>query len=190
VVELLEDLVMYRRRTLIASVAASVALTLGWLGLTAAPAFATPTLVTCAGSNEAHYSPGLTNDEQMTTLSGADTGNCTSLTHPSLTSVADAFGGTLPLSCTTVFSVQDIVETLYWNGGTTLTSTWTFDATFTIVNSNIVVTLSGPITGGVLAGANLSLITVVATAELAGCSQPGGVEDLNGASTWVFSSLF
>jgi hypothetical protein len=105
-------------------------------------------------------------------------------------SAPTAFGGTIPLSCTTVFSVQDVVETLYWNGGTTLTSTWTFDVTFTIVNSNIVVTLSGPLTGGVLAGANLSLVTVVATADLAGCSQPGGVEDLSGASTWVFSSLF
>jgi hypothetical protein len=183
----LEDIVIHRKRGLVAT---SLAITLAWLGLTASPAFATPTLVTCVGSNEAHYSPGLTNEAQMTTLSGADTGNCTSLTHPSLTSVADSFGGTIPLSCTTVFSVQDIVETLHWNGGTTLTSSWTFDATFAIVNSNIIVTLSGPITSGVLAGANLSLVTIVATADLLGCSQPGGVEDLSGASTWVFSSLF
>jgi hypothetical protein len=153
------------------------------LGLTATPAAATPALVNCTGTYQPTYSPGATNDEQEILLSGENNGDCVRLTHPSLTSVRLPYGGPLVLSCTTLLTVEDFEATLYWNGATTLTSTWVLDATQASINSNLVATFTGPITNGVLAGSNLTIVGAYAPSDLAGCNQPGGIEELNRAST-------
>jgi len=41
------------------------------------------TLVTCSGTDQVHFSPGLTYQQQTVALSGQDSGTCFSLTNPS-----------------------------------------------------------------------------------------------------------
>jgi hypothetical protein len=146
------------------------------------------TLVTCIGTNQVHFSPGLTYQEQMVALSGQDSGTCQSLTHPGLHSVTDPFGGTVPLSCVALStSGVQATETLYWNGGTTLTSQWETTNFIQLVNGVLVSTLSGPITSGTLAGATLTLTTTLLPSQLDACSQPGGLQDISGPSIWIFT---
>jgi hypothetical protein len=146
------------------------------------------TLVTCSGTDQAHFSPGLTYEQQMVAISGQDSATCHSLTHPSLQSVADPFGGTVSLSCITLTTsgIQG-AETLYWNGGTTLTSQWEYTSYIQLVNGILVSIFTGPITSGTLAGATLTLTVALLPSQLDACSQTGGLQDLSGPSTWVFS---
>jgi hypothetical protein len=148
------------------------------------------TLVTCSGTDRVHFSPGVTYQQQTVALSGQDSGTCSSLTNPSLHSVADPFGGTVPLSCNalTTSGVQ-ATETLYWNGGTTPTSQWDNTSHIEFVNGNLVSVLTGPITSGTLAGATLTLTVTMLASQLDACSQPGGLEDLSGPATWVFTGI-
>jgi hypothetical protein len=96
----------------------------------------------------------------------------------------------LHLSCLSL-STSGIraTETLYWNGGTTLSSTWENTNYVQLVNGVLVSTLTGPITSGTLAGATLTLITTLLPSELTACTEPGGLQEISGLSTWIFTGL-
>jgi len=146
------------------------------------------TLVTCSGTDDVHFSPGLTYSQQSVALSGQDSASCTSLTDPSLHSVSDPFGGTVPLTCDDLTtSGVEATETLYWNGGSSLTSQWDATNHIELVNGNLVSVLSGPITSGTLAGVTLTVTVTMVASQLDACSQSGGLQHLSGPSTWVFS---
>ncbi len=146
------------------------------------------TLVTCTGTDDVSFSPGLTYAQQTVALSGQDSGTCTSLTDPSLHSVSDPFGGMVPLTCTDLTtSGVEAPETLYWNGGTTLVSQWDATNHIELVNGNLVSILTGPITSGTLAGATLTLTVTMLASQLDACTQPGGLQHLSGPSVWTFT---
>ncbi|MBS0452809.1 MAG: hypothetical protein JSS14_16060 [Proteobacteria bacterium] len=157
------------------------------LALAPAPAQAT-TLINCTGQTEILYSPGLTNQAQAVTYTGEDRATlCISLTHPTLQNFVGPFSGGGQLSCTSLTNVSQGTETLYWNGTTTLTSSWTFTYNPVMVGGSLISTVSGPITAGVAAGATLTQVLVLPLTALAACSEPGGLPTQKPTSTWAFS---
>lgn len=178
---------MVRQFVSVFAVAAIAAVSV--LGLTQGPA-AAATLVTCTGSNTANFSPGLTNQPQTVTVSGQDSAtHCLSLTHPALHSFVGPFSGTAQLSCADLLSSGSGTETLFWNGGTTLTSTWAWTQSVIEQGAFVVATIVGPITDGVLDGSNLTQIITVPSVNFNACNQPGGLTSNTGPSEWVFTDV-
>jgi hypothetical protein len=172
-----------RRATLgCAVVLATVAAT---VMITATPA-AAATLITCTGTDEAKYHPGLTYSTQTVSFKGEDSATCTSLTDPSLDTVANPYRGTASLSCNNIVLPLPGTETLIWNGNNNLTSTWEFTASFQTINGVLVSTFVGEITDGVLEGATLTKTTAVSASVLDACNQPGGLKNVSGPSAWEF----
>ncbi|MFD2795155.1 hypothetical protein ACFS27_16475 [Promicromonospora vindobonensis] len=50
-------------------------------------------------------------------------------------------------------------------------------------------TVTGPITSGALAGSTLTQVVTFVTLDLGACSQPGGLTGYDAPSTWIFSNL-
>jgi hypothetical protein len=173
-------------RRLLALVVATCLLT----ALTATPTQASLTLLTCTGRVEINYSPGLTYTEQTVAVGGQDTAEvCTSLTHPQLHSFVGPFTGTGQRSCLDLLAEGSGTQTLYWNGSTTTTSHWEWTGHPTQTGSLLIVVTTGPITSGTLAGATLTQELIVTADTLNACTQPGGLTQLHGPSTWEFTDL-
>lgn len=170
---------------------AFVAVVVGVLILGLIPARAAAvTLVTCVGHNTAQFSPGLTNQPQTVTVTGQDVAApCLSVTHPHLRSFVGPFGGTAQLSCADLLSSGSGTETLYWNGGTTLTSTWAWTQSVVQQGTFVVATVTGPITAGALEGATLIQTITVPVLNFDACTQPGGLTSNTGPSEWVFTNV-
>lgn len=178
-------------RHVVLAVAAAV-VAVSWSGLAQGSAAAgdTPAVVTCVGENTARFSPGLTYRPRTVTVSGQDTARqCVSLTHPTLHSFVGAFGGTAQLSCADLLSSGSGTETLFWNGSTTLTSTWAWTQTVTQQGSLVVATITGPITAGVLKDSALTQIITVPSLNFDACNQPGGLTSNTGPSEWAFTNV-
>ena len=157
------------------------------LALAPAPAQAA-TLINCTGQTEILYSPGLTNQTQAVTYTGEDRATlCISLTHPTLQTFVGPFSGGGQLSCTSLMNASQGTETLYWNGTSTQTSSWTFTYNPVMVGGALVSTVSGPITAGIAAGATLTQVLVLPLTALAACSDPGGLPIQRPTSTWAFT---
>lgn len=173
------------RRLLIAVAATCLLIT-----ITAPPANASLTLVTCTGEGEVNFSPGLTYTEQAVAVSGQETADvCVSPTHPQLHSFIGPFAGTTQRSCLTLLGEGSGTQTLYWNGSTTSTSHWDWTSRPTQTGSVLIVVTTGSITSGILAGATVTQELVVAADSLNACNQPGGLTQLQGPSTWEFTGL-
>lgn len=147
-------------------------------------------LITCAGHNTAQFSPGLTSHPQTVTVTGQDVATqCLSLTHPQLRSFVGPFGGTAQLSCADLLSSGSGTETLYWNGSTTLTSTWAWTQSVVQQGTFVVATVTGPITAGALDGSTLIQTITVPVLNFDACDQPGGLTSNTGPSQWVFTNV-
>lgn len=160
------------------------------LALTATPAQASLTQVTCTGEVEVTFTPGLTFTEQAVTVNGQETADtCVSVTHPRLHSFVGPFSGATQRSCLTLLGEGAGTQTLYWNGSTTSTSRWEWTSHPTQTGSVLVVVTTGAITSGVLAGATVTQELVVTADSLDACDQPGGLTQLQGPATWQFTDL-
>lgn len=153
------------------------------------PAAATPTVVNCVGDSVGTYDPGVTNVAQTLEVAGHDEASCVSLTHPTLTSFTADYSGEVTKSCATLFGGGSGTQTIYWNGSSTVTSAWSWSSTSTTVNGTYVLTVTGPITSGTLAGSTLTQVVTFVTLDLGACSRPGGLTGYDAPSTWIFSSL-
>ncbi len=174
-----------RRSSLFGALVVFVILT---LGMTARPAEAL-TLINCTGESEIHYSPGLTNQIQTVALTGEDRATlCLSLTHPTLHSFVGPFSATGQQSCATLTAAGQGVQTLYWNGTTNMTSSWTFTYSAQSVGGSLIATVTGPITSGIAAGSTLTQVLLTPLTSLAACNEPGGLQTQKSISTWVFSN--
>ncbi|MFF8471976.1 hypothetical protein [Streptomyces griseus] len=152
----------------------------------AAPAQASPALVTCAGTTTVSFSPGLTPVEQTVAVSGQDAADlCLSLTHPQLTGFIAPFSGTATQSCTSLFAGGSGTETLNWNDGTS--SSWSYTNSFSNVNGTKVGTSTGPITAGTLAGAMVTQTITFPSLDLTACTTSQGLTALSGLDTWTFT---
>ncbi|MBB5868491.1 hypothetical protein F4553_001870 [Allocatelliglobosispora scoriae] len=169
--------------------ALALAIVLGAVGLPAAPAAASPTLVTCVGTDTAHYTPGLTHTTQTVTVTGQNAASCTSLTHPNLRSVADPYAATFPSSCENLTTNASGTDQLYWNGVPAQSSTWNYTLNVVTVDGTLLSTFSGPITAGVLAGSTLTIVTAEPTIDLLACGHPAGLIDVGGPSSWTITGL-
>ncbi|RLK58568.1 hypothetical protein [Actinokineospora cianjurensis] len=156
--------------------------------LTPTPAQATPALVACVGDVEVNFTPGLTYTTQTVAVSGSENATtCTSLTHPNLRSFSAPFSGSTERSCLALLAEGTGDETLLWDNSTTSHWEWTSHPTQT--GSALVVATTGLITSGTLAGATVTQELVVTANTLDACTQPGGLTQLDGASTWQFTRL-
>jgi hypothetical protein len=181
--------VVFVRRKWIGTVAAGVAAALEVSVLAVAPASAATTVVNCVGNMHSTYSPGLTNETRTHYVVGSDNATlCVSLTHPTLTSFVGPYSGSGEVSCNALLAPGAGTETLYWNG-TTQFSTWSFDVSQTSGNGTRIVTATGPITSGVLAGTTLTQIAAFPNDQFLGCSTETGVEEFTGETTWAFTDI-
>ena len=156
--------------------------------LFAAPASASGTLINCTGEVELTFNPGLTYTDQNVTYTGEDRAtSCVSLTHPTLHSFVGPFSGSATQSCGTLLDDGVGTEVLYWNGSSTLTSTWTYSYTAQQLATTVVYEVNGLITSGVAAGALLNQVNVIPLADFLACSEPGGLQHYEGVSTWAFT---
>lgn len=175
---------MYKIPTVIGAIALCLAVAV--TAPAAAVGAASPALVTCTGTTNVAFTPGLTNTEQTVNVSGQDTADlCLSLTHPELTGFIGPFSGTATQSCTSLFAGGSGTETLHWNNGTT--SNWSYTNSFSNVNGTKVGTSTGPITSGTLAGATVTQTITFANLDLAACTTAQGLTSLSGLDTWTFT---
>ncbi|WP_342378765.1 hypothetical protein NVS55_05140 [Myxococcus stipitatus] len=148
-------------------------------------------LITCPlGTSQVSYSPGITNTPTPTNVSGVElSGLCTGLGLPvGVSSFTTSFAGTATLSCSGLFTVGEGEQTFVWNNGAT--STWRYTATTpVIVNGQRVITSTGVITSGLLAGMQVTQVLTLANLDLMPCDSSGGLTTTSGPSTYTFTGL-
>jgi hypothetical protein len=175
----------------VATIAAAVVLFAG--GLLAAPAAHAGDLTTvvCVGSDAASYSPGLRNFTQTVTFASTPEGHsCTGLGKISGDdSFTGTFGGTFPLSCTSLLGPVSVTQVFTWSPSGR-TSTWSASSVeVTYVGGQQITTFTGQITAGDYTGANLTDVEAFPTAQLTACLSPPGLTHTTGLGTWTFARL-
>ncbi|WP_288131312.1 hypothetical protein [Microbulbifer sp.] len=163
----------------------------GLLAVAFHPALQAQTLVTCPlGVSQITYSPGLTNTPQMVYYEGIEmSGPCVAATNPELISFTSTFSGYALLSCTN-FSASPLLgdQIFTWNTGGT--SEWHYDTVgTTTVGGTTVLLVEGPISSGVLEGAQVEQVVSHVNPNALLCSTPVGVSTVTGPSAYVFLSL-
>jgi hypothetical protein len=157
--------------------------------MAAAPSASALTLVNCVGTSSMTLTPGVTNTVQTHDVVGMEVATCVSLTHPSLLSFVSPFDGTMESSCTALFSPGTGTQVFHWNGSQTQTSTWAWTASQSTVNGTEIMTVTGPITDGLLEGSTLTQTVTAPVLDLTACSTPAGIGNLTGPSTWTFTGV-
>jgi hypothetical protein len=153
-----------------------------------APAAHAAVSVTCVGTSNITFSPGLTLFIQPVQYNLADTYTCTS-TDPAITSASGVAGRVLPLSCLSPASLFNSTNgvTITWNNGQTSNAQGTFSVT-SAGGTNIVV-FQSTISTGLFTGANAVFTWVWPALNPAACLSPQGVSQLAGATTVQITSL-
>lgn len=161
--------------------------------LSANSASADTVLVTCTGTNVITYEPGITYTEKTVHITGEDNAAlCVDAAKPlELLSFEAPFSGEFTTSCASVFSGGTGTQTLKWKRAGELTgetSEWHWTMHFsTNANGQLLSIADGPIVSGRYAGKQLRQVITVATGDQTACSQPGGLTETSGPSSWVFT---
>lgn len=158
-------------------------LTLAAVLVPASTASATTTLVHCTGTQQAHYSPGLTNTTTTQTVTVTD--SFSSCLHTQGLSISTMTGQYGPTSFTRQLGCNDLLisdtgtRLIRWSDGSQ--SVFDYSRTATAVSGNLVFTLVGQISSGLYAGSTATeVITLPGLAGLTACGTPPGLVDLNG----------
>lgn len=143
----------------------------------------TPVLVHCTGTQQAHYSPGLTNTTTTQTVTVTDDfSSCLHTVGLSISTMSGQYGPTSftrQLGCTDLLIADTGTRLIRWSDGSQ--SVFDFSRTATAVSGNLVFTLVGQISSGLYAGATATeVITLPGLAGLTACDTPPGLVDLNG----------
>ncbi|WP_426730589.1 hypothetical protein [Myxococcus faecalis] len=145
-----------------------VVVALGW----ASPSRAEAVLLTCPGTLQARYSPGMTNTPQTIATSVSGTfGPCVG-TPLTLLSASLQGGGAGQLSC--LAGSTQSMSTLTWNDGTTSTVSVSILVSARPLGE-VVVTYSGTVSSGRFAGADVLMVLVLAQTQVTGCFTDEGV---------------
>jgi hypothetical protein len=155
--------------------------------VSAAPASAGVTLLSCTGSYQTTYDPGLTYTPQ--TVEFSTTNNYTiCLLSPPITSGQSQASGPIPsASCTDLFSGGDSGQTtVTWNTGETTTYNWT--ALAEEIGGNLVDTetgkvVSGKFTGDLVVRTSVTSISMIVNS----CNTPEGLQDETGTVSILIS---
>lgn len=138
------------------------------------------------GSQTVTYNPGLTNTpSQVTVTWDLRLDSCVSLTHPAVTSGGGSGNVVRTGSCSEIVGSSTGSQVITWNTGQT--STFSFTRTYSSVNGEAVLLLTGTITSGLFYGASAVLTIVDATLDLAACNTTTGLTQINGVTDFVAS---
>jgi len=172
----------------ITRLAVAVAAMTAAIVFTPAPASASLTLVSCAGTTTLEHDPGLTNTVATVHQSGYESASCVSLLQP-LTplSFTAEFEGDITASCNTLFAPGSGTETFEWNTNETSVWSWTIISA-TSGNGTLLSVVAGPIITGKFAGTNVTQVAAFPNTDLEACANPGGMTLTNGFATWQFTS--
>src|ERR1700722_12107383 len=165
------------------------------VALAAAPAHAAVSGISCTGWQHATYDPGVTNTEQLSTVTYHDylniingyspTGSCIAVGSTASTGEQDgSFTG--DVTCNTISTHMES-DTYSWNDGES--STMALSAQVAIVGSNTVITLEGTVTAGEFSGGSVLLTLTAPSLDFANCSTPGGVTTFEFAETLTIVAL-
>ncbi|GEN09242.1 hypothetical protein SAMN05443572_105496 [Myxococcus fulvus] len=129
-------------------------------------------LLTCPGTLQATYSPGMTNTPQTiaTNVSGTF-GPCVGVPLTLLSASLEG-GGTGQLSC--LAGSTQSMSTLTWNDGTSSTVSVSILVSARPLGE-VVVTYSGTVSSGRFAGAAVLMVLVLAQTQVTGCFTAQGV---------------
>jgi hypothetical protein len=141
-----------------------------------------PSVVTCAGEAEQHYSPGLTLTSRPTSVSSSFEYDC--LGSAEVTAVSSGFG---PITVEAGCLLGDL------GGTSSLTYHWDDDTTSTFENTYIVtrplgqtiVSATGEITSGRFAGSTAQSLIVYIAPALTGCLTSSGVSSVEGIASFT-----
>lgn len=144
------------------------------------------TLVACAGTHTATWTPGLTNTAKTVTVSTNSLWSCPL----SATSASSQQKFPQELSCDSLLQPTSVTWVIVWADGETSTTQLKGDVED--VDGNLVVPLTGSVTEGLYKGDNVA-ITVTDTnlgATLnSACSSPGGLTNASGPTLLTITGL-
>lgn len=177
------NLPRHRRRLL--TLTGVFALVIAGLFGPAGTASAVPTLVTCTGTEQTDFSPGLTNQPsaQQITFSN-DYSACTHVVGLTVTSTTGTSGPVTVTNpsqtCNDLLATGTGTKTIDWATGQH--SEFSYTRTTSLVGGNVVVTRTGSITSGLYSGSlTTEQVVLVGLAGLTECAEPGGLTALEGA---------
>lgn len=151
--------------------------------LVAAPAHATTALLTCSGSYQTKYEPGLTYTAQPVRFRTSSTYSC--MFGGAVTSGSASVKAHLPsASCADLLSsVNTGTTTVKWNTGETTTYSWS--STAVNVTGTIVTTTVGTVTAGKYLGAQVQRVTSSPSLDVLddACASDYGLRDESGSAT-------
>lgn len=147
-----------------------------------APAAQAATSVTCVGSSNISFSPGLTLFTQAVAFHASDLYSCTS-TDPAITSGSSVRGNVQPFSCLNVATLFNSTNlyTITWSNGQTSSTHGTFAATS--VGGTIILVAEGTITAGLFTGATVVITWTWPAPNPVACLSAPGVTQLTGVTT-------
>jgi hypothetical protein len=153
-----------------------------------APAAQAAVNVTCVGTSNVSYSPGLTLFTQAVTATLDNVYNCTS-TDPTITSGSSLHTRTVPLSCLSPAGLfnSTVGYTITWSNGQTSTAHGIFNVTS--VGGTVIVVAEGAITAGQFTGATAVITWTWPAPNPLACLSAQGVANLAGVSTVQITSL-
>jgi hypothetical protein len=174
---------MIRQRLL--ATMGGLALTAGILAGVTPVAQAALVDVTCAGTDQITYSPGLLLQAQTVHFSETDLyGLCTS-SDPAITSGTGVISDDLPASCLTPLLTGTFSYTLTWNTGQT--SQFLLTVANTVAGGVTTSVASGNVTAGEFQGDTVKAVLTYAQLNLLQCLSPPGITNQAGALTLVIN---
>ena len=150
-----------------------------------APASAATVDVSCLGSDQIDYAPGLLLATQAVHLTEVDSfSSCTS-TDPGLTSGNVSSDETLPLSCAVPLGTGSGLFTLNWNNR----QSSTVDANFTVTATGSIITsvATGTVVGGEFPGSTATAVFTYVQPNVLQCLAPPGVTHQSGVPTLLIT---
>nr|BFD81220.1 hypothetical protein StreXyl84_06210 [Streptomyces sp. Xyl84] len=156
------------------------------LSFSAGPASAA-TLVTCGGTQNIQYNPGLTNTPRTVTASGSNHLAPCVAPGTSITAGTITFASTGSYSCQDLLASSHVVNVVQWSDGTS--STLDMTRTATKVSGELVNTFTGTVTSGTFQGAAVTWTITNLTLDLLACDTPGGLTSLTGVDVFTLLQL-
>ncbi|MFD7919810.1 hypothetical protein ACFV3R_11360 [Streptomyces sp. NPDC059740] len=141
------------------------------------------TVVTCAGTQNISYSPGLTNTPRSVTAQGTNNlGPCV-VPNTDITAGTITFGSTGDYSCQGLLASTQEVNVVHWSDGST--STLQVTRTATKVNGQLINTFTGSVTSGTFHGASVVWTITNLTLSLLACETQEGLTSLTGVDVFT-----
>ncbi|MGN6321206.1 MAG: hypothetical protein ACTHNE_05750 [Dyella sp.] len=166
----------------------SLGLAIGIAMLTALPSAPSQAqglvIITCTGTENSQYLPGITYSPQDVTFTESETDACVDTADPTLTGGSKTSSATEDgMSCTGIASVEPYWATYHWNNGKTSMIYVTQMEVIKLVNGETEVELTGDVEAGVGAGEYFTETATTGNLDLGACSSSQGLRSNAGVAT-------